>query len=188
MKIASMCVAGFLTVTASAAEPVRTQEQLLSTLGCVMLAQKHVAAAALVRNRTPRQDAVIALAVTKLPNQTPEEALRDAERILDFVGRQSPLDGDKLSDDRFAACAKEKALPMAGPLTPHCWRLLPVLNEAMAARKKGTPKGQVLKSLKDSKGLENLQKLNWNAVVDRVFQWQRTTSEFSVGEVLTCGQ
>ncbi len=175
-------------VTASAAEPSRPQQQLVSTLGCVMLAQKYVAAAAVIQAQVPRKDAVIALATTKLPNQTPQEALRDAEQILDFVSRQPASNADRISDEKFASCVKEKLLPMNGARTPRCWRLLPALNEVMAGRKQNVSKGQALKSLKEAKGIEGLQDLDWKGLVDRAYKWERGTSEFSVGEVLDCGQ
>ncbi len=182
------CIAGALLNPAWAADERLSQEQLVSTLGCVMLAQKYVAAAAILESRVPRKDAVVALAVTKLPNQTPQEALRDAERILDDVSRQPTRNADTLSDEKFSGCVKAQALPLNERLAPPCWRVLPLLNEVMNGRKKGVTKERALKGLKDAKGVEELKRLDWKALVDRAYQWDRSASEFSVGEVIKCGQ
>jgi hypothetical protein len=188
MKILFVAVAVLIGGRAVAAEERHSPPQLLSTLSCVMLAQKHVAAAALVEARAPRKDAVMALAVTKLPNQTPQEALRDAEQILEFVGGLPSLNPDQLGDEKFAGCAKEKALPMTGALAPKCWRLLPLMNEVMTGRKRDVAKSQALKGVKNAKGIEGLKSLDWNAMVDRAYKWEGSPSEFTVGEVIRCGQ
>jgi hypothetical protein len=176
----------FATAAEAAESPKFGQEHLAPALACTVVGYRYTGAAKLATLGGPKEQITTAILAYRNSGETDEDVQIAAEQATEYALTHSKAESERMAEEKFTACLKEKNLPVDLEVAPQCWRGVRRVDDIIEERRKGISKETMLRRA-DAIGARNeAQGKAVRILVEKVYGWDRKLEELSFGQLIGC--
>jgi hypothetical protein len=175
------------TGTSAGAEPAKFgKEHLSPTMACVIGSYRYQGAAELAALGGTKESIATAIQGYRTPQESDESVQAAAEQAAEYASTHSRAETEEFAEQSFAACLKEKSIPIDLALAPLCWRGTQRLDFIITQRKAGVSKETMLERVAAVEAKEPARGQAFRGLVEKVYGWQDSLEMLSFRELLVC--